>query len=81
MRKHWRRFIIRLRRAMLKHLVEERTKQHLRACKEAREDKVRIDEFQRAGQFSDIRLLIEFEDASERLSEASRRVSLGSWRD
>ena len=58
MRKHWRGFIIRLRRAMLKHLVEERTKQHLRACKEARE---RTEHYRKANAYSDVSLLIEMD--------------------
>jgi len=58
MRKHWRRFIIRLRRAMLKHLVEERTKQYLRDRKEARE---RTEHYRKANVYTDVSLLIEMD--------------------
>ena len=43
---------------MLKQLVEERTKQHLRACKEARE---RTEHYRKANAYSDVSLLIEMD--------------------
>ena len=46
---------------MLKHLVEERTKQHLRACKEARDAYERTEHYRRANVYNDVSLLIELD--------------------